>query len=85
MSEVLVGIVTHVFDKINVAAITLTDGDLSVGDMIHIKGTHTDGSTQIESMQVEHRQVEKAVKGDGIGLKVGFKTHPHDKVFRVIP
>lgn len=83
MTEVAIGVISHYFDKINVAAIDITDGELSVGDTIHIKGHTTDCTTTIESMQIEHDSVEKAKKGDPIGIKVVERVREHDKVFKV--
>ncbi len=84
MPETKVGVVTHYFGKVNVAIVKLTDGDLSVGDTIHIKGHTTDHTQQVESMQVEHEQVDKLEKGQEVGLKIGVHVHEHDEVFKVI-
>jgi translation elongation factor EF-1alpha len=85
MAEQLVGKVTHYFLKANVAAIKITDGQLSVGDTIHVVG-HTSDFTQIvESMQVEHQPVPSAKPGDEIGLRVVEHAREHDNVYRVIP
>ena len=81
--EKLIGKVTHYFNKINVAVLQITDGELAVGDTIHIKGHTTDFTQQISSMQVEHEQIEKAKKGDDIGVKVDNKVHEHDEVYKV--
>ncbi len=83
MSETEVGVVEHFFDKIGVAAITITKGKLVVGDTIHITGSTTDVTVTIESMQMEHDQVAKAKKGDGVGIKTGEKVREHDKIFKV--
>ena len=83
MSEQEIGVISHYFDNINVAALEITDGELSVGDTIHIKGHTSDFTTTVESMQVEHESVEKAKKGDSIGIKVPEKAREHDKVFLV--
>ncbi len=82
-SEKEIGVIEHYFDKINVAAISLT-GKLVVGDTIHIKGHTTDVTTTIESMQIEHDSVKKAGKGDDVGIEVGEKVRDHDKVFKVV-
>ncbi|MBN1269631.1 MAG: translation elongation factor-like protein [Kiritimatiellae bacterium] len=84
MAEVEIGFVTHYFNHINVAAIKMT-GDLVVGDTIHVVGHTTDVTCQVESMQVEHASVEKAGKGDSIGIKVPDHVREHDKVFKVTP
>ena len=83
MQEKEVGVITHYFGKISVGIIQLTD-DLKVGDTIHIKGAHDDFTQVVESMQIEHKPVEEAKKGDLVGVKVIQKVHPNDKVFKVI-
>lgn len=83
--EAEIGVVSHYFGKIGVGALKITNDELSVGDTIHIKGHTTDLTTVIDSMQVEHEQVQSAKKGDTIGVKVPDKVHEHDKVFRVQP
>lgn len=85
MPEMEIGYVTHYFGHISVAAIQLTNGELAVGDTIHIKGHTSDFVTKIESMQVEHESVPTAKKGDGIGIKVPLPVREHDKVFKVTP
>jgi translation initiation factor IF-2 len=85
MPEIEIGIVTHYFGHIDVAAIQLTNGELSVGDTIRIKGHTADFTCKVDSMQVDHASVMKAKKGDGVGLKVPSKAHEHDKVYVVTP
>jgi translation elongation factor EF-1alpha len=84
MAETEIGKVTHFFDRIGVAAITLS-GDLAVGDTIHIKGHTSDFTTVVEAMQIEHAAVQAAKAGDQVGMKVPQKAHEHDKVFKVTP
>ncbi|PIV28510.1 MAG: hypothetical protein COS37_00825 [Anaerolineae bacterium CG03_land_8_20_14_0_80_58_20] len=82
MSDVEIGKITHYFDHINVAVLTLT-GPLKVGDAIHIHGHSTDFTQTVASMQIEHQPVQSAKQGDDVALKVDQKAHPHDKVFKV--
>ncbi|MGE5250048.1 MAG: translation elongation factor-like protein [Bacteroidota bacterium] len=82
MSGVQVGEVTHYFDHVNVAALTLTE-PLRVGDIIHILGHSTDFRQEVASMQIEHESVTEANPGDDVGLKVMQKVHPHDKIFKI--
>ena len=77
-----VGKVTHFFSKINVAVVELSL-TLSVGDRIAIKGPTTDFEQTIESMQIEHVNVEKAEKGQSIGLKVNERVREKDTVYKV--
>jgi translation elongation factor EF-1alpha len=81
--EKLIGKVTHYFNKISVAIIEITDGELAVGDTIHIKGHTTDFIQLVNSMQVEHEKIEEAKKGDNIGLKVDNPVHEKDEVYKV--
>ena len=75
-----IGKVSHFFDNINVAVIKLSKG-LKVGDKIKIVGGTTEFKQPVKSMQIEHDKVEKAKKGDAIGLKVKEKVRVNDKVF----
>jgi len=81
--EELIGKITHYFDKIEVGIIEVGKGGLAVGDKIHIKGTTTDFEQEVESIQIEHEQVQKAKKGDAIGLKVKDKVREGDEVYKV--
>ncbi len=76
-----IGDVTHYFGKIGVMAVNLAD-DLSVGETIHIKGHTTDLVLTVDSMQIEHQDVPKAGPGDSVGIRVGEKVRPGDKVYR---
>jgi len=84
MEEKLVGKIVHYFGKIQVAIIELT-GELKVGDKVHIKGHSTDFEQDITSMQIDHANVEKAKKGDAIGIKVDQKVREEDEVYLILP
>ena len=75
-----IGKIDHFFDKAGVAVVALTS-DLRVGDVIHIRGATTDFSQKIDSMQIEHKNIEKAKAGDLIAIKVFEKVRPNDLVF----
>ncbi len=77
-----IGKVFSYFAKIGVAAINLTSS-LKKGDTIHIKGHTTDFTQKVENMQTNNKEIEKAKKGDEIGVKVNDKVRPHDSVFLV--
>ena len=83
MPEVEIGVVQHYFDKAGVGAIEMTDGELSVGDTIRIKGHTTDFTTTIHSMQIDRQDVETVKKGDSVGIKLDEKVRIHDKVYKV--
>ena len=85
MAEEKIGIITHYFGKIGVAAVKITDGQLEVGDTIRIKGHTTDFTQTVESMQVEHESVEVARTGDEVGMKTTDYVREHDSVYKVLP
>ncbi len=82
MSGTQIGTVTHFFDHISVAAITLTE-TLRVGETIHILGHSTDFKQVVTSLQIEHKDVTEANPSDDVALKVTQRVHPHDKVFKL--
>lgn len=77
-----IGKIFSYFSHIGVAAINLTAA-LKKGDTIRIKGHTTDFTQKVESMQTDNKNIEKAKKGDEIGIKVNDKVRPHDSVFLV--
>ena len=83
MPEEEIGKVSDYFRKIGVAAIEITQGTISVGDTIRIKGRTTDFTQVLESMQVEHQNVQTAKAGDSIGIKVKDHVRDHDKIYKV--
>jgi translation initiation factor IF-2 len=81
--EVKIGAITHFFSKVSVGIINLTDGDLKVGDKIHIKGHTTDFEETVESIQIEHKDVPEAKKGAQAGIKVKDHVREHDVVYKL--
>ncbi len=84
MSEeelVEIGRITHFFSKINVAVIELK-APLKVGDTIVIKGPTTDSQQVVDSMQIEHQNVQTALAGQSIGMKVAQRVRETDAVFK---
>ena len=84
MNEIEVGRVEDYFSKIGVVAIEVTGDRIAVGDTLHFTGHTTDFTQKVQSMQIEHEEVEEASKGDEIGIKVKQRVRTHDKVFKVV-
>jgi putative protease len=78
----LVGEITHYFGKIGVAVLKLSDV-LRVGDTIKIVGADTEFTQPVESMQIEHQNIQEAKAGDLIGLKVSQKVKEGYKVYKI--
>ena len=85
MPESEIGVVTHYFGHVDVAAVSLTAGDLAVGDTIHVKGHTSDFTMKVESIQIDHAEVSVARKGQNAGIRVPARAHEHDVVFKVTP
>lgn len=83
MAETKVGIVTHYFTHLQVAAIKITDGELRKGDRIHVLGHTSNFEQVVESMEIEHRSVEVAISGQTVGLRVAEHVREHDAVYKV--
>lgn len=80
MTDVQIGKITHYYDKIGVAVLELTQ-ILKKGDKIKISGHDKEINQEVYSMQVEHEQIQKAKKGDIVGLKVDQPVKPGDLVY----
>ena len=78
-----VGRVTHFYPKISVAIVELK-ASLSIGDKILIKGATTNFEQTVESMQIEHKNIERAEAGQIIGLKVKERVRENDKVYKIM-
>jgi len=84
MSEQLVGRVTHYFREPSVAVVKVDEGQLNVGDEIHVLGRTTDFTEKILSMEVDHQKVEHAGVGEEIAIQVVARTRRHDQVFKIV-
>ena len=83
MEKEKIGFVSNYFSKISVAAVEITDGTVSVGDTLHFFGHKTDFESTVHSMQIEHKSVTEAKKGDSVGIKVAEKVIEKDKVYKI--
>ena len=83
MTEKKIGTVTHYYNHIHVAGVSITDGELHEGDIIHVKGYTSDFEQKVRSMQIDHKIVYTARRGDQIGLSVIEHAREHDTVYTV--
>lgn len=82
MSETKVGTVTHWYGEISVAGVDV-EGDIKIGDTIRIVGATSDFTQTLDSMQIDHEDVEAAKAGDSIGIKAVDHARINDEVFRI--
>ena len=76
-----IGHITHFFSKINVAVLELTTS-LALGDRILVKGPSTDFEQVVESMQIEHKNIQRAEAGQSVGLKTVQHVRERDVVYK---
>ncbi len=75
-----VGKVTHYFSKLNVASVKLVS-PLKVGDKIIVVGKTTGiEKSQIKSIEMKNKSIQKAKKGDEIGIKLP-QVRKNDEIY----
>ncbi len=78
-----IGFVTHYYDRIGVAVIELQD-TLSKGDRIRfIRGGEDQYDQDVLSLQIEHKEMDKAEAGDIIGVAVKQPLKEMTEVFLI--
>lgn len=77
-----IGKITHYYNKINVAVVSL-NAALAIGDKVKISGHDNEFIQEVTSIQIEHAQIQKAKKGDVIGLKVERLVKDGDLLYSV--
>ncbi len=78
-----VGVISHFYNKIMVAIVDLED-TLNQGDMLEIAGPTTHLQISADSIQIEHKSVSSAKKGQSIGLKVSEPVKENDIVYKLL-
>lgn len=79
-----IGKIIHYYDKIGVGLLKLNTGKLKIGDEIIILGKTTGVvKSKVQTMEVEHKNITEAIKGQIVGLKL-----PHcrkgDDLYKVV-
>lgn len=84
MSQVKIGTVSHYFDKLQVAVIRLTKSDLKIGDRVKlVEKSGQEFTQEVNSMQIEHAQIDIAKAGDEFGLKTEKKVKDKTEVVKL--
>ncbi|HPS90166.1 MAG TPA: U32 family peptidase, partial [Methanosarcina vacuolata] len=78
-----VGIIENYYTKQQAAAVRLLEEGISVGDEIVIEGNTTYLRQQVHSIKKNGEPVERAEKGDTIGLAVEGQVRKNDRVFMI--
>ena len=79
-----IGKILHFYPKINVALLKINTGKLRVGDDIIILGKTTGIiRAKLESMEIEHKRIQQAIKGQIIGIKLP-NCRKGDDLYKVV-
>ncbi len=81
--ETRIGRISHFYNQISVAVLSLTD-KLNVGDKVHIIGHTTDFVQEVTSMEIEHKKVSSASPEDQVALKVNEPVKKGDAIYKII-
>jgi len=81
--ETKIGHITHFYDRISVAVLSLSDR-LNIGDKIVISGHTTDFKQEVTSMEIDHQKVTSVGPGDEVALKVIQPVRKSDSIFKII-
>lgn len=65
-----VGKIRHYYNKLGVAVLKINAGRLKIGDNALVIGKTTFFKTKIESMEINHKQVTQAIKGQDVAVKL---------------
>ena len=82
MKKKPIGKVVHWYDKIGVAVLDLS-GVLKVGDIIKVQKGDEEFEETIESMQINHKNVKSAKKGDEVAIKLANTAKSGALVYKV--
>ena len=80
MAEKQVGMVTHWYDKLGVAVVKLT-GKLAKGARIKVKKGEEEFEDTVASLQIDHKDVATAKKGDDAAMKLSQRAKEGSGVF----
>jgi len=79
-----IGRVINYYKKNNVAVIKILSTEIELNDNLMFQGNKTGNVNQkVNSMQIEHKEVKKAKKGDLVAIKTKKILRENDKVFLI--
>jgi len=80
--EIQIGQVTHFYNRISVAVLSLTD-ELELGDRVHFLGHTTDFIQNVTSMEIEHKKMLSVGPGDEVALLVIEPVRKEDAIYKI--
>ncbi len=83
-SKQFIGKILHYYDKIGVGLLKLNTGNLNINDELIILGKTTGIiKAKVKSMEINNKQINQAIKGQTIGIKLPF-CRKNDDLYKVI-
>jgi translation initiation factor IF-2 len=82
MADKQIGKVIHFYDKISVAVLSLSE-NLKTDDRIKFVKDNQEFIQQVSSMQLDHKPVSAAKKGEEVAIKVDQPVKKGAKVYKV--
>lgn len=79
--NIQIGKVTHYYDKIGVAVVSVMNQPLKVGDTVKISGHDKEHKQKVMSLQVEHKKVLEVPSGESCGMQVDEPVRPGDVLY----
>lgn len=83
MTERRIGTIDHYYPKVHAAVLHVESGSLKVGDHIHIRGRYYDIEDDVRRMEIDHKPVQEARKGQEVGLQLEEPVRGKAEVFLV--
>lgn len=81
MNDTPLARVIHYYDNISVAILKVLKDSINIGDKIKI-GKDNGFEQVVESMQIDHKNIKRAKKGDEFGLKVVQPVEKGTKIYK---
>lgn len=81
--DIQIGKITHFYDKIAVAVVSVMNQPLKKGDTVKISGHDNEFTQKIGSLQMEHTQVGEVPVGETCGMKVDQPVKAGDMLYLV--
>lgn len=81
--EKRVGKVIHYYPKVEAVVINL-EIPLKIGDKIKLKKGEEEFEQEVSSIQIEHKSIKRAKKGETVGLKVDQPVKEGWEVYKLV-
>ena len=81
--KIMVGEVTHYFDRAKAGAFMITGAPIAMGDLLEFRGRAGSFRQKVTSLQINRVPVPSARAGDEVGLLVKKPVREGDYVFKI--